>query len=117
MSKRRVDRLGDLLKEEMARILTFEGKDPRLSMCNVTRVILSNDYHHARVLVSVMGTPKEREDCIKALKSASGFIRHGLARLDLRHIPELSFHLDTGAEYSQHIEELLQSIKKDETPE
>ena len=92
-------------------------KDPRLSLCSVTDVVLSRDYRHAKVYISVIGEPQHREDCLKALQSASGFIRHELGRVHLKHVPELVFFHDTGAEYSQHIEELLRSVKKDETGE
>ena len=117
MSRRRVERLSDLLKQEISMILFSKMKDPRLTMCNLTEVSLSTDYKHARVYVSVIGDPQHRENCLKALNSASGFIRHELRRLDLRHIPTLAFEADTGAEYSQHIEELLRSVKTDEEPE
>ena len=114
MSRRRVERLSDLLKQEISMILFSKMKDPRLSMCTITEVSLSNDYSHARVYVSVVGTPEQRDKTLHALNSASGFIRHELRRLDLRHIPSLNFEADTGAEYSQHIEELLKSVKKEE---
>ena len=114
MSRRRVERLSDLLKQEISMILFSKMKDPRLSLCTITTVDLTSDYKHAKVYISVIGNPEHRQKCLDALNSASGFIRHELRRLDLRHIPTLSFEADTGAEYSQHIEELLKSVKKEE---
>jgi ribosome-binding factor A len=117
MVNRRVERLSDLLKQEISSILFSKMKDPRLSLCSVTDVVLSKDYRHAKVYISVIGEPQHREECLKALQSASGFIRHELGRVHLKHVPELAFYHDTGAEYSQHIEELLRSVKKDESGE
>ena len=117
MSRRRQERLADLLQHELSTVLFQKMKDPRLSLCNITGVSLSPDYRHARVYVSVIGSPAHKEDCLKALNSAEGFFRHELRKLDLRYIPSLQFHSDSGAEYSQHIEELLRSVKKDEEPE
>jgi ribosome-binding factor A len=117
MSHRRTQRLSDLLKEELSSVLRYRMQDPRLSMCSITEVVLSSDYRHARVYVSVIGPAKRREECLAALDAASGFIRKELRRLDLKFIPSLVFFPDTGAEYSQHIEELLKSVKKDEEPE
>lgn len=114
MSKRRVERLSDLLKQEISTILFSKMKDPRLQLCSITEVSLSGDYRHGRVYVSVIGSSQHREECLLALNAASGFIRHELRRLDLRHIPSLTFVADTGAEYSQHIEELIRSVKKEE---
>lgn len=117
MSKRRIERLSDLLKEELSMILFHKIQDPRLRLCNITDVVLSTDYHHARVYVSVIGTADHKEECLKALHAAEGFFRHQLGKLNLRHIPALAFYFDSGAEYSQHIEELLKEVKKDESPE
>jgi ribosome-binding factor A len=117
MVNRRVERLSDLLKREISSILFHKMKDPRLSLCSVTDVVLSKDYRHAKVYVSFLGTPQQREESIKALNSASGFIRHELGRVQLKHVPELVFYHDSGAEYSQHIEELLKSVKREDSEE
>jgi len=114
MSRRRQERLADLLQEELSSILFHKMQDPRLSLCNITTVSLSPDYRHARVYVSVIGSPAHKEECLKAMNSAEGFFRRELGKLDLRHIPSLHFYADTGAEYSQHIEELLKTVKKEE---
>lgn len=115
MSKRRLERLSDLLKEEISSILFYRMQDPRLTLCNITDVVLSNDYKHARVYVGVIGSVKHREECLRALNSATGYIRRELGKLNLRSVPSLTFYFDTGAEYSQHIEELLDQVKKDES--
>jgi ribosome-binding factor A len=117
MVNRRVERLADLLKHEISSILFNKMQDPRLSLCSVTDVVLSRDYRHAKIYISVIGDPHQREDCIKALNSASGFIRHELGRVHLKHVPELVFFYDSGAEYSQHIEEILKSVKREDTEE
>ena len=50
----------------------------------------------------------------KALKSASGFIRHELRdRVDIRQIPELRFIYDESIEYGNRIESILEEIKED----
>ena len=115
MTRRRQERLSDLLKVEISTILFNKAHDPRLSLCSITDVQLSPDYRHARVYVSVLGSVEHKEDCVKALNAASGYFRRELGKLDLKYIPSLQFHADTGAEYSQHIEELLKSVKKEET--
>lgn len=88
-----------------------------MAMCSLTDVVLSKDYRHARIYVSALGTSQHKDDCVDALNAASGFIRRELGKLNLRYIPSLTFYSDTGAEYSQHIEELLRSVKKEESEE
>lgn len=115
MTRRRQERLSDLLKEEISSILFHKMQDPRLSLCSITDVKLSPDYRHARIYVSVLGSPEHKEECVKALNQASGFFRRELGKLDLKYIPVLQFQADTAAEYSQHIEELLKSVKREES--
>src|SRR5438876_5893948 len=117
MTKRRQERLADLLKEEISSILFQKIHDPRLRLCSITDVILSPDYRHARVYVSILGDEKHREECIRVLTAASGVFRRELGKLNLRAVPSLDFYHDAGAEYQQHIEELLSSVRKPEGEE
>lgn len=117
MTKRRKERLADLLKQEISSILFSKMQDPRLSLCSITDLTLSSDFRHARVYVSVIGTPKHRDDCLLALNAAGGFFRRELGKLDLKYVPTLNFYLDPAAEYSQHIEELLKVARKAEPEE
>ena len=117
MSKRRVERLSDLVKKELSQILFQKMHDPRMSLCNITDVVLSSDYRHARVYVSMIGDAKHKDECLIALNGAEGFFRHELGKLKLKYVPSLTFYFDTGAQYSQHIEELLRTVRKDDSEE
>ena len=111
----RLERLADQLREEIAGIIARELKDPRLGLLTVTRVELSGDLHHARVLVSVLGDAEAQEQTLEGLSSAAGYLRGQIGRrLKVRRAPELVFVLDHGAEESQKIEALLQKLKRDE---
>ena len=56
-------------------------------------------------------TDEERQATVAALQHARGFLRTELARrLRLRVTPELHFELDRGAEHSQTIADLLESL-------
>jgi ribosome-binding factor A len=91
-------------------------KDPRIGFATVTRVELTADLHHARVYVSVLGSPEEQESTLAGLSSAAGFLRHEIGRrLALRRAPELAFILDHGAEEGEKIEKLLQQLHRDES--
>ena len=108
---RRTDRLGHQLRVELAELISREVKDPRIGFATVTRVELSGDLHHARVLVSVLGSPEEQQSSIEGLSSAAGFLRHEIGhRLALRRAPDLEFILDHGAEAVEKIETLLESV-------
>jgi len=112
---RRAERLGHQIRVELAELISREVKDPRIGFATVTRVELTADLHHARVYVSVYGSPEEQENSIKGLSSAAGFLRREIGhRLDLRRAPELAFILDQGAEEGERIEMLLQQIHQSE---
>jgi ribosome-binding factor A len=114
---RRTERLAHQIRVELAEMIARELKDPRIGFATVSRVELSADLHHAKVFVSVLGTPEEQEGTIEGLSSAAGFIRHEIGhRLTLRRVPELTFLVDHGAEEGERIEMLLRKIHKDSVP-
>lgn len=110
---RRQERLADQIRSEVAEMIAGELKDPRIGFVTVTRVDLSADLHHARVLVSVLGDVEAQQKTLAGLSSATGYVRREITqRLRLRRAPELVFILDHGAEEGQRIETLLQKLKE-----
>ena len=115
---KRSTRVGDLLQQEISRIIIQELKDPRLGFVTVTGVSLSDDLRNAKVFVSVLGSPEEIKQTFDGLKSATGFMRNCIGkRVKLRYVPELSFWLDESGSYGAHIEELLRDIKRENSNE
>ncbi len=113
-----VRKMSEEIKRVVGRIVAWELKDPRVGMACVVAVDLTADLGHATVFVRVVGDEEETEETIRGLKNATGHIRHELAeRCDFRYVPELSFELDRTVEHAQRIEELIESIHRDETKE
>jgi ribosome-binding factor A len=111
MSGHRLDRVRNLLRQVTSEILP-QVKDPRVGFVTVTDVEVSADLRHARVFVSVLGSAAEREEAVKGLNSARGFVRRELMhQVTLRHIPELSFHLDESLDRGMRVNELLQKAR------
>ncbi len=103
------------IRVALAEMIARELKDPRIGFATVTHVELTADLQHARILVSVLGSPEEQQGTLEGLASAAGYIRHELGRrLALRRAPELTFVLDGGAQNSERIETLLQKLRSDE---
>ena len=108
---RRTDRMSDLLRAELADLLLKSVHDPRIKLVSVTGVDVSPDLRRAVVRVSALGDETERTATVAALRHAKGFLRTELAnRLRTRLTPELLFELDRGAEHSQKISDLLESL-------
>lgn len=108
-----MERIGEALKEEIGAMIEGELRDPRIALCTITEVLLSPDGKSARVYLQVAGDERERQDTVKAVNAARGYIKGQLLeRLGVRHVPELTFLLDLSDEYGARIDELLGRIKK-----
>lgn len=114
---RRQERVADLVRHELSRIMLRDLQDPRVRMASVSTVDISPDLRHARIGVSVLGDEGERLEAVRALGRARGYLRRRLAAelRDLRTIPELEFELDRGAEHSQRISDLLERLDRHDT--
>ena len=111
MQGKRLDRVNQLIKEEISLVLQRELKDPRLGFITVTEVETANDLRLAKVFVSVLGDEGKWASSLAALKSARGFIRHWLrGHLDLRVTPELDFRPDRSMVHGARIQELLKQL-------
>ena len=106
---RRMARVNVLLRQEISRVLATELKDPRLPvLMSVTRVDAAPDVRSAKVYVSVMGGAEEKASALKALRSASGFVRRSLRKTtSLRNLPSIDFRLDESIERGAEVLKLI----------
>lgn len=111
MQGKRLDRVNQLIREEISLLLQRELKDPRLGFVTVTEVEVSKDLRQAKVYVSVLGNEEQWAASLKALASARGFIHKWLRdHLDLRVTPALDFRADRSMEHAAHIQSLLKRL-------
>ncbi len=117
----RIDRISEEVRREMSDIIQNEIKDPRLpDIVSVTSVRVTKDLKRAKVFISVLGTVEEKQEAIKALQHAAGFIRREIGhRVRIRTTPELHFELDDSIEQGIHISRLIQDVmsKQTQSPE
>jgi len=114
MTHSRHDRIQERLKKRIGEILLTEVRDPRLGFVTVTDLELSADLRHARIFVSVLGGPEERNRCLEGLASATPFVRGLLAqRIQLRHVPELAFVFDPSVERAARVTAILDRLKRE----
>ena len=109
----RQEKLGELIAAELSDLLRNRVKDPRVGFASITRVEVSGDLRHAKIFVSVMGTPEEQAQSMKGLHNATGFLRHELAeRITLRYMPEITFKLDTSIAEGARMLELIRQVEE-----
>lgn len=117
MSTRRQLRVAELIQHELANLLAFDLRDPRLAFVSVTRVQVSADLRHANVYISSLSGEEAAGEVLAAVHRASGFLRRELGvRTTLRYVPELAFHFDEGLVQSQRMSDLLDEIAGQESP-
>ncbi|MHB1132643.1 MAG: 30S ribosome-binding factor RbfA [Chloroflexota bacterium] len=116
-SSRRLERINEQLRGEIAELIQRELKDPRLAgLISITSVESTSDLATAKVFVSVMGSEDDKTTSLQTLRRAAGFFRHQLMeRLHhLRRIPELIFQADASIERGDHILGLLRELGHDQ---
>lgn len=114
----RPERVARLLKEEIAKAIQRELRDPSIGFTTVTDVVLTPDLRHADVYVMILGGEKEKKKGLETLNRAQGFIRKIVARdLNLKTNPTFSFHLDESLEKGEKIEKILKEIKREDEKE
>lgn len=110
----RSNRVAEQMKKELGDIITRKLKDPRVGFVTITDVEVTGDLQQATVYISALGNEREREETLKALIKASGFIRSEIGqRIRLRRTPEITFEFDSSVAYGNKIDELLRSLNKD----
>jgi ribosome-binding factor A len=99
MKAQRMARIDHEIQRILGTLITQELKDPRLGFVTVTRAEVSDDLHHCKVHVSIIGDRHQARQSLDALKSAGRFLRGELGhKIDLRHTPELIFVEDRSTE-------------------
>jgi len=112
-------RVADQIQRDLAEIVAYELKDPRVGMITITEVQVTPDYAHAKVFFTMLADNHEAvQNTIEGLRKAAGFIRGQLGRrLTIHTIPEVHFVHDVstarGMELSKLIDEANATRAKD----
>lgn len=113
-SQLRIEKLQELIKQEIGKMLLYDIKDPRIGFVTVTDVEMTGDLREAKIYVSVMGNDEQIKSSMEGLQSALGFVRREIGkRIRLRFTPEISFAPDKSLDYSEHIQKILLKIEKE----
>ena len=118
----RSNRVADQIQRELANLIQFEVKDPRIGMVTITGVDVTKEFENARVYYTVLGDDNTRKATENGLQRAAGFLRRELAhRLRLRTTPSLQFvydkSIDQAAKMSALISTAIESEKNTDSDE
>lgn len=113
MGELRVRKIQEFIKQEVSKMLLNELKDPRIGFVTVTDARITGDLRDATVYVSLFGSDEAKQEMLKALKSATGYIRTEVGkRLGIRYSPTIVFKEDTSLNYGMKIDKILRDIEK-----
>lgn len=112
-------RVADQIQRDLAEIIAYELKDPRVGMITITEVQVTPDYAHAKVyFTTLIDNDEAVQNTLSGLRKAAGFIRGQLGRrLTIHTTPDLHFVHDKstarGMELSKLIDEANAVRSKD----
>lgn len=104
----RPERVAELIRRELAQIMSRELDEPLARRATLTDVVVSRDLKNARVYFSTLAGASEAPAVAKVLNHAAGFLRHELRnRLAMKNTPELRFYFDDSLERGARIDRLI----------
>ena len=114
MNNKRLGRISEEVRKVASEIIASGLKDPRINpMTTVTNVEVTRDLRYAKIYVSVLGDDMEKDETIKGLENAKGFLRREISsKIDLRYTPEPMFFLDESIEKGIYMSKLIEEVNK-----
>ncbi|MCU0307817.1 MAG: 30S ribosome-binding factor RbfA [Thermoleophilia bacterium] len=110
ISRARLRRVNEALREVLAAAVQRELSDPRLELVTITQVEASSDLRHAKVWFTVL-QKRRREGALEALEAARGILQARVAQeLSTRHTPQLTFLYDEHQEEARRLSRLIDEV-------
>ena len=118
MASKRIARLNEQLKREIAGLLRTEVRDPRVGIVTVTGVDTAADLGSAKVYVRMLGDDEERAETMDGLAAAAPYLRTTLGKtMRIRKVPELRFQEDRSLQHARRIEAILDEVLPEDDDE
>lgn len=117
MRRNRAEIVGDQMQKVLSDIIQNRLGDPRIPfMTTVTAAKMSSDLTHCTVFISVFGDDKTKQEAMRAIEHAKGFIRCEMVKqINLRVAPELHFKLDNTLDEAEKLDDAInRALARDE---
>ncbi|MGB1714998.1 MAG: 30S ribosome-binding factor RbfA [Arenicellales bacterium] len=107
----RTRRIGQVLRRELAPIISRQLEASVVGLISITAVSVSKDLRHARVFVTALASKLSSAELTKELNAVSGSLRWELGQqAGLRRTPELVFEYDESIERGAEMSKLLDGL-------
>ena len=112
--KKRIQRLNQLIKKEVAQLILREIEFPKDVLVTVTRAKVTPDLRESKIYVSIM-PEKEESQILDFLNRRIFLLQKKIdKRLKMRPVPKISFLEEKSTAEAGRIEEILEKLKKEE---
>jgi ribosome-binding factor A len=107
-------RVADQIQRDLAEIIAFELKDPRVGMITISEVKLTPDYAHAKIFFTMLKDDAESvKHTLDGLSKAAGYMRNQLGkRLHIHTLPQLHFVHDKSTARGMEMSALIDEANK-----
>ena len=115
----RATRVAEQMQRELADLLMFEVKDPRIGMVTITAVEVTGDMAHAKIFYSApqakqssLNHAKTLQSVQNGLENSAGYLRTQVAkRMLLRTVPQLHFVYDESIDIGMKMAQLIDAAR------
>lgn len=108
----RINRINDILKKELSKIIINEIKDPRLNSIYISYVKINKNLQFAKIYFTSL-INEDNNYHLYLLNNAKNFFRYKLSKsLDIYSIPKLNFYIDTTIKNIIKIDEIFKNLNK-----
>lgn len=112
MSSHRREKINDLIRNEVGKILHRELDLDFDALVTVTRAVVSEDLNHVRIYISAFPSKFGQETLENVNKNIHFFQQLLNKRLKMRPVPKMFFVLDETEEEAAKVEGLIEKVKK-----
>ena len=111
----RLQKIAELIKEEVSLIFLYKLQDPELGLLTITSVKITPDLKNAKIYISIL-EHDGRDRKIEKLNSIKGFIKGQLSKKmnHLRQMPDIDFYLDDTLDYVEKMENIFRKIHEND---
>jgi len=114
MDDKRLNRFHEVLKEELAKVISQEIDFPKGVLATIMAVKIYSDLSWAEIFVSVIPNA-ETEFCLDVLTKQAHFLHQALnGKIKVRRIPRLKFLPYAGPNKQEKLEQILEEMKENE---
>lgn len=109
-SPRRIEKINNLLREEISKILVEKTEIPEDNLITITKVFTSNDAHYATVFMTILG--KDLRETLENIEKNTYHIQQLLNhRLKMRPVPKIRFTIDQNEITRERLEKTLAKLQ------